>query len=103
MKGIPIKFRAWCKGLGKWIYMNDSSQSFIIYNDSIYYSDVYDDHYLIEPDDLDQLVGYDAEGNEVYEGDTVLNEYLNEFKADEVVFNPKILKQMYLLKGKDNG
>lgn len=68
MKNVPIKFRAWCAELGKFVYMVYSS-SFILYDDEIYFSDQYDDHYKIKTENMDQLVGYDAEGNEVYEGD----------------------------------
>jgi len=36
--------------------------------------------YLVEPDSVAQLVGYDRDGNEIYEGDVVISEY-----GDEVV------------------
>lgn len=68
MKGVPIKFRAWCAELGKFVYMVGSS-SFILYDNEIYFSDQYDDHYKIKTENMDQLCGYDADGNEVYEGD----------------------------------
>ena len=37
--------------------------------------------YPIEPESLVQLVGYDANGNEIYEGDIVVSEYGDEIVA----------------------
>ena len=60
----------------------------------IYYGDVYHtrkdvgihdvEHgsiYEVEPDSIAQLVGYDKDGNEIYEGDTVIDEFGHEVAA----------------------
>ena len=82
---VPIKFRGrfWLKGLepsdintrlsdGDFVFggyarmkflFEDAEGDFIIKNDGA--------AFLVYPDSVAQLVCYDAEGNEVYEGDTI--------------------------------
>lgn len=68
MKGIPIKFRGvvYCscdeKVFGELTHQNGSA--YIRAVDGEY-------HYRVDENTISQLVGYDAEGNEVYEGDKV--------------------------------
>ena len=84
-KDVPIKFRGrfWLKGLepcdvntrlsdGDFVFggyarmmflFEDAEGDFIIKNDGA--------AFLVYPDSVAQLVGYDANGEEVYEGDTV--------------------------------
>ena len=76
MKNLPIKFRA-----------KNNFSGEIIYGDLIHHGtkvavryQTAPDRYeadIVDPDSVCQLVGYDADGNEVYEGDTVY------FKSDE--------------------
>lgn len=40
-----------------------------------------DRNYPVEPDSVAQLVGYDANGKEVYEGDTIVDKHGGEWKA----------------------
>lgn len=43
-----------------------------------------DDMYTVETDSIAQLVGYDANGNEVYEGDTVIEEYVSGKRQENI-------------------
>lgn len=67
---IPIKFRGRRIDNGEFVYS--------VYVKSVPMSSfpgiVDDDDYIhdVDPDSIAQLVGYDANGKEVYEGDTVL-------------------------------
>lgn len=69
MKGIPIKFRGKSDITGKFIYgigvkiKPDYAQ---IISDGYCYEDV-------EKDSVAQLVGYDVDGNEIYEDDEILH------------------------------
>lgn len=67
----PIKFRGRDVHTGEYVYaelgqiseeINPGYLSFI----------TDDDMYTVETDSIAQLVGYDANGNEIYEGDTVI-------------------------------
>ena len=86
----PIKFR----GLG--------------IDGQTYFGDVYhavkeagihvrgDGIFEVEPDSIAQLVGYDKAGNEVYEGDTVIDEFGHEVAAklfDNLEFGRVALKE----------
>lgn len=52
-----------------------------VYGNFLYIgNDVYVGDSLVDPDSIARFVGYDADGNEVYEGDKVISEY-----GDEVV------------------
>ena len=61
----PIKFRGRDYFTGEWhygFYLEDEDGVNIFENKCAY---------LVGPDSVAQLVGYDKDGNEVYEGDTV--------------------------------
>ena len=88
MKGVPIKFRG--KDMnGQYVYglltkklvRHSGVLSYAIVNGSFKSSETIP----VSEDSIAQLVGYDAEGNEVYEGDLVekideLAEYYDSFK-----------------------
>ena len=63
MKGIPLKFR-WKDKNGKIGYntLNAECGCLGLWSTGGYYA-------TIDPDSVAQLIGYDADGNEVYEGD----------------------------------
>ena len=63
MKGVPIKFRAKSKETGEYIYSSQVKQ-----NKKDLTSGYMGDQKVYN---ICQLVGYDAAGNEVYEGDKV--------------------------------
>lgn len=87
MKGVPIKFRGrfWLKGLepcdvntrlsdGDFVFggyasmkflFDDDDGDYIIQNDST--------AFLVYPNSVSQLVGYDVDGKEIYEGDEILD------------------------------
>ncbi len=72
MKGIPIKFRGKCIDDGKIyyglpLYDDEDRLSILELEDEDYTVDIY-------PDSLRQLVGFDADGNEVYEDDFLVAE-----------------------------
>lgn len=69
---ISLKFRAWLiyAQTGKYVY-NDSG-AFVFERDNIFFVDSYGDRYDVAPESIEQLVGYDSNGNEVYEGDEVV-------------------------------
>ena len=77
MKNIPIKFRAKNIGTGEYVY-GDLIQAPVdlptirVWNAEECKNGFYAyDDYEVYPDSVCQLVGYDAAGNEVYEGDLV--------------------------------
>jgi len=82
MKGIPIKFRAKSCDTGEYLYSSqvkqhkkNLSQGYM--NDEEVYN-------------ISQLVGYDAAGNEIYEGDEVIAHdkiYMVELKPKYGLFN----------------
>jgi len=72
MQGVPIKFRGKNSFNGKLVYGDCVHQGefvFIRYraDNNIYYAD------KVAPDSVAQLVGYDMDGEEVYEGDALLS------------------------------
>ena len=69
MKNIPIKFRAKCIETGNLITFELGECSAELRPD--YLSVISDDVYTIDAETICQLVGYDAAGNEVYEGDWI--------------------------------
>lgn len=54
-----------------------------------------DRNYPVAPDTVAQLVGYDANGKEVYEGDTLIDELENEHIA-EIYDRPNTLATLTL-------
>ena len=77
----PIKFRGVSLDTGEFIYGDlriIGIRPHIFKEAQCYY-----DEELIEVDEdsVAQLVGYDANGNEVYEGDKVVSEYVDEIVA----------------------
>ena len=75
MKNLPIKFRAKCIQTGNLMTfeLGECLKRF----GPDYLTVITNDVYTIDAETICQLVGYDAAGNEVYEGDTVY------FKSDE--------------------
>ena len=69
MKGVPIKFRAKRINSADYVYgffgRTPSTNKPLIVDVSAFKS------YTVEENSVAQLIGYDAEGNEVYEGDIV--------------------------------
>ena len=59
----PIKFRGRDIETGEFVYAELGQIS----------AEINDDMHLVDTDSIAQLVGYDANGNEVYEGDTLVN------------------------------
>ena len=57
-----IKFRGRCIGNGTFVYGH------LMHN----FDDVYVNYWQVDPESVAQLVGIDANGNEVYEGDKIL-------------------------------
>ena len=92
MKGVPIKFRAKDSFLGK-----------TVYGDLIHYPDNHigicpvgkDESAEVDPDSVAQLIGYDAEGNEVYEGDIV--DAFFDGKPDPVFYFQALLLNNFLV------
>lgn len=80
MKNVPIKFRGKSIKNGNYIY----GHYFVMY-DAPYIHYVDNEGYHFEEeialDSAARLVGYDAEGSEVYEGDILVNGSGKEFKA----------------------
>lgn len=64
-KAVPVKFRAREAYTGSWVfgfYFEEHGGTFVVDNDAVYH---------VRPDNIEQLVGYDATGREVYEFDEV--------------------------------
>lgn len=55
----------------------------------------------VDPDSVAQLVGYDANGKEVYEGDILLDELDNEHVA-EIYDRPNFLAELVLKENADD-
>ncbi|MBQ7197780.1 MAG: hypothetical protein IJS29_00805 [Selenomonadaceae bacterium] len=100
MKDVPIKFR------GKRLTSNED----FVFGDLIQYPydlpiiRVFDDEeckkglyafddYEVYPESVSQLVGYDADGNEVYEGDKLFDEEHNTYVTAELY--PGVHTQFY--------
>lgn len=76
---VPIKFR----GRGKsgdyyygGVYQNEMG-TYIIVDENYHYGTL--KYYNVEPDSVAQLVDYDIDKQELYEGDTVTDQYGNRF------------------------
>ncbi|MBR3747245.1 MAG: hypothetical protein IKN27_09845 [Selenomonadaceae bacterium] len=77
----PIKFRGRDKETGKIVF-----GSFVDYGEhcnSRYWINppTNEANHPVDPDSVAQLVGYDANGKEIYEGDKVVSEYGDEIVA----------------------
>ena len=72
-----IKFRGRDIDTGEFVYAELGQISAEI-NDE-YLSFITDDAHLVDTDSIAQFVGYDANGNEVYEGDTVIGDTGDKF------------------------
>ena len=66
----PIKFRGRRIDNGEYVYgdLLTGGNEFAIINDTL--------RAMVDPDTVAQLVGYDKDGKEVYEGDAVIEEYV---------------------------
>jgi len=51
--------------------------------------------YRVKPETIQQLVGYDRNGEEVYEGDTLIDDPENEFTA-EIYMRPEQIERLIL-------
>lgn len=96
MKGVPIKFRGVRADNGEMIYgwyvpfernplefsIRDRLQGFFVYH--YYGHGIIDSDFKIHavnPETISQLVGYDAAGEEVYEGDELTDKFGHELTA----------------------
>ena len=70
----PIKFRG--RDIRGRILFGD-----IRHNNGVWFMFDGDFWYEVDSDSIAQLVGYDKDGNEIYEGDTVVSEYGDEIVA----------------------
>lgn len=68
----PIKFRGVDIDTGEFVYAELGQVSAEI-NDE-YLSFITDDMHLVDADTIVQLVGFDADGREVYEGDIIVDD-----------------------------
>ena len=80
-----IRFRGISLDTGKYVYAELGQVSEEINPGYLtFLSD--DGFYTVETDTVAQLVGYDANGKEIYEGDTVIEEYVQGEKREAVAF-----------------
>ena len=78
----PVKFRGkTCYGTSYYggFFQNELGHCYIITDENLYYGSL--NYHKVEPDSVAQLVGYDANGDEVYEGDVLINCFHDEGKA----------------------
>ena len=75
----PIKFRGCFPGGGMTAYgdLIHTKRGVFIFTES-------GGRMVVEPDSVAQLVGYDKNGKEVYEGDTVIDEYVEGKSCEHV-------------------
>ncbi len=107
MKGVPIKFRGKPTLSSEYIYgdyvtRQDGCAIRFVENENLFNMHVYEVD--VKPESVSQLICYDAEGNEVYEGDTIdiLSDANPSFKYTfkaELTHNVKVPERMaYYLK-----
>ena len=75
----PIKFRGVDIDTGEFVYAELGQVSAEISDE--YLSFITDDMHLVDADSISQLVGYDADGREVYEGDVIVFPFGTEIDA----------------------
>ena len=76
MQGVPIKFRGIDED-GKYVYgdyITRENGCAIRFTEKKTLIKIYVYEVTVKPETVAQLVGYDADGNEVYEGDELLEE-----------------------------
>ena len=86
---VPIKFRGKCLNAEKTIVYGDLIQApydlpvIRVFNDKECKKGIctYED-YEVYPESVAQLVGYDANGDEIYKDDTLFNQFGDEYKVD---------------------
>lgn len=73
MKGIPIKFRGRCIETGEYVFGDFKTTNHLEPNQALITSTdiTRANAWVVDADSVAQLCGYDADGNEVYEGDKV--------------------------------
>lgn len=80
---IPIKFRGRDLDLGEYVY-GEFGQGATSGEPMIYFYDKDAQQWVgaaVDPDSVAQLVGYDVDGKEVYEGDKLVDILGNEYTA----------------------
>ncbi|MBR5913974.1 MAG: hypothetical protein IKZ58_06400 [Selenomonadaceae bacterium] len=105
MKNVPIKFRGEDIISGEYHYGDYVTRSEgcairVRENDKLF--DLHEYEIAVKPESVAQLVGYDANGDEVYEGDKIFDV---EYPADTVTAElfPCVLFRYYkLIKENDN-
>lgn len=81
MEGVPIKFRGRCSYDGRYTYAE-----IIIDSEGVHITNDADGghEWKVEPDSIRQLVGYDKNGNEIYELDELGDDCGNNYRAELV-------------------
>ena len=88
-----IKFRGRDIDTGEFVYAELGQVSAEISDE--YLSFITDDMHLVDADTITQLVGYDADGREVYEDDILLDELEQEYTA-EIYDRPEKIRSLKL-------
>ena len=104
MKGVPIKFRGKCKEYpkrDKFVYGDLSYSKYDV--TSISYVDekrFYHEDRVVK-ESVSQLIGYDDEGNEVYEGD-MIDAYIDDYEEPVYTFQAVLLNNFFVPNGMPN-
>lgn len=77
----PIKFRGRWLGTGELVYGSYCRMFYCDVGAIHTITDEGGEEFTVEPESVVQLVGYDRDGNEIYEGDTVVGQRGFEFTA----------------------